>query len=233
MPILCLLTGSPSRQFHFSCGEAPFGCENKFMVNGSDLDSSQTHSWEDCKESREMLKRIAAIILVVLTINLTACVSSPTSGLKPYVNSYKGYEFLYPNGWVEVPVKNGPDVVFKDLIQSTENVSVVISEIPKNQSLKDVGDPSEVGYKLLKKAIAPEGSGREAELVNATSVEKKEKTYYILEYAVTLANQKRHDIATVAISRGKLFSLNVSTTASRWEKTAETLKQVVASFSVY
>ena len=180
-----------------------------------------------------MLKRIAAIILVVLTISLTACVSSPTSGLKPYVNSYKGYEFLYPNGWVEVPVNNGPDVVFKDLIQSTENVSVVISEVPENQSLKDIGDPSEVGYKLLKKAIAPEGSGREAELVNATALEKNEKTYYILEYAVILANQKRHDIATVAISRGKLFSMNVSTTASRWEKTAETLKQVIASFSVY
>lgn len=180
-----------------------------------------------------MLKRIAAIILVVLTISLTGCISSPTSGLKPYVNSYKGYEFLYPNGWIEVPVKNGPDVVFKDLIESSENVSVVISQIPENQSLKEIGDPSEVGYKILKKAIAPEGSGRKAELVNAIAVEKKDKSYYILEYAVKLANQDRHDIASVAISRGKLFSINVSTTASRWEKTAEKLKQVVASFSVY
>lgn len=180
-----------------------------------------------------MLKRIAAIILVVLTISLTACATSPTSGLKPYVNSYKGYEFLYPNGWVEVPVKTGPDVVFKDLIESSENVSVVISEVPKDQSLKDVGDPSEVGYKILQKAIAPEGSGREAELVNATAVEKKDKSYYILEYAVKLPNQDRHDLASVAISRGKLFSLNVSTTADRWEKAADKLKQVVASFSVY
>lgn len=180
-----------------------------------------------------MLKRIAAIILVVLTISLTGCVSSPTSGLKPYVNSYKGYEFLYPNGWVEVPVKNGPDVVFKDLIESSENVSIVISEVPKDESLEDIGDPSTVGYKILKKAIAPEGSGRKAELINAQAVEKKDKTYYILEYAVKLANQDRHDIASVAISRGKLFSMNVSTTASRWEKAADKLKQVVASFSVY
>jgi photosystem II oxygen-evolving enhancer protein 2 len=203
------------------------------MVNGDDRCLGQTHPSADCKEIRKMLKRIAAIILVVLTISLTGCISSPTTGLKPYVNSYKGYEFLYPNGWVEVPVKNGPDVVFKDLIESSENVSVVISAIPENQKLQDIGDPSTVGYKILQKAIAPEGSGREAELINATAIEKKDKTYYILEYAVKLANQERHDIASVAISRGKLFSFNVSTTANRWRKTAETLKQVVTSFSVY
>lgn len=79
-----------------------------------------------------MLKRIAAILLVVLSLSLTGCVSA-TSGLQGYVDSIDGYEFLYPNGWLEVKVSNGPDVVLHDLIETTENVSVVISPVPEEK----------------------------------------------------------------------------------------------------
>jgi len=70
-----------------------------------------------------MLKQIAAILLVVLSLSLTGCASA-ASGLKSYVDSTDGYEF-YP-GWLPVKVSNGPDVVFHDLIETTENVSVVV-----------------------------------------------------------------------------------------------------------
>ncbi|MCW6053187.1 photosystem II reaction center PsbP family protein [Lyngbya sp. CCAP 1446/10] len=193
-----------------------------------------------------MLKRIAAILLVVLSLSLTGCVSKVT-GLKSYVDTGDGYQFLYPNGWLPIAVPNGPDVVFRDLIQQTENVSVVISPVTGNKTLADLGTPTEVGYKLSKnalakpaptgatstKTIAPTDSGRQAELVNAESRESRSKNYYILEYAVKLPNQERHNLASVAISRGKLFTLNVSTTEERWPKVKEAFEKVVKSFSVY
>lgn len=180
-----------------------------------------------------MLKRIAAILLVVLSLSLTGCASA-ASGLKSYEDSIDGYQFLYPNGWLPVQVSGGPDVVLRDLIETTENVSVVISPVPKDKTLADLGTPTEVGYKLGKSAIAPPDSGREAELVNAGKLESGGKTYYLLEYAVKLPNQQeRHNLASVAVSRGKLFTFNASAPEKRWPKVRQVFDQIVTSFSVY
>jgi len=179
-----------------------------------------------------MFKRIAAVLLVVVTIALSGCVSA-TGGLKSYVDSSDGYQFLYPNGWVPVKVANGPDVVFRDLIEDTENVSVVISPVTSLKTLSELGSPGEVGYKLSKSAIAPTGSGREAELVNAEAREGGGKTYYLLEYAVKLPTQERHNLASVVISQGKLYTFNASTTEKRWQKIRDQFQQVVDSFQVY
>ncbi|MBE9179054.1 photosystem II reaction center PsbP family protein [Oculatella sp. LEGE 06141] len=178
-----------------------------------------------------MLKRIAALVLIVLSLSLQSCTSA-TAGLKPFINDYEGYKFLYPNGWIEVKVDNGPDVVLHDLIEETENVSVVISPVPDNKTLKELGTPSEVGYNLSKNAIAPPDSNRKAELVNAEAREVGDKTYYMLEYAVKLPYQDRHNFASVIVRRGKLFTFNLSTTEERWERVKDKLQLVVNSFSV-
>ncbi|MDY7020354.1 MAG: photosystem II reaction center PsbP [Cyanobacteriota bacterium] len=180
-----------------------------------------------------MFKRITVILLVIASLTLGGCVSVGGAGLNSFVDTKDGYEFLYPNGWVQVKVSDGPDVVFHDMIEQTENVSVIISPIPDQKTLDEIGTPTDIGYKLSKNAIAPPDSGRTAELVNAESRQKGEKTYYLLEYAVQLPNQKRHDFASVAVSRDQLFTLNVSTTEKRWEKTHNQLEQVVKSFNVY
>lgn len=180
-----------------------------------------------------MLKRIAAVLLVVLSLSLQSC-ASVTSALVSYVDSYDGYEFLYPNSWVQVKLADGPDVVLHDLIEETENVSVIINPVPDNKSLSDLGTPTEVGYRLSKNAIAPPDSGRQAELVSAEAHELDGVAYYLLEYAVKLpTNQIRHNLASIAVRRGQLFTLNVSTTDRRWEKTKDLLYKVAESFSVY
>jgi len=62
-------------------------------------------------------------------------------------------------------------------------------------------DPGEVGYKLSKARSHPD-SGREGVM----ALESNGKIYYLLEYAVKLPNQQeRHNLASVAISRGKLY----------------------------
>ncbi len=181
-----------------------------------------------------MLKLIKAILLATfLALSLSGCASAG-SGLKSYVDSIDGYEFLYPNGWLPVKVSDGPDVVFHDLIEVTENVSVVISSVPEGKTLTGLGTPGDVGYKLGKNAIAPPDSGREAELVSAGKLETGRNTYYLLEYAVKLPNQqRRHNLASVAVSRGKLFTFNASTPEKRWQKVQSLLELVVKSFTVY
>lgn len=123
-----------------------------------------------------MWKRIALILLLVLSFGLSNSGVATAAGLKSFVDTNDGYEFLYPNGWVQVKVANGPDVVFHDLIEISENVSVVISPVPEGKTLPELGTPTEVGYKLGKAALAPPDSGRSAELVNAVEREVDGKT---------------------------------------------------------
>lgn len=181
-----------------------------------------------------MWKQITALLLVIsIACGLTSCAAA-TSGLKSYVDSIDGYEFLYPNGWLQVKVATGADIVFHDLIEVSENISVVISPVPEGKTLKELGTPSEVGYKLSKNAIAPANSGRQAELVNAAMREVGGKNYYLLEYLVKLPNnQERHNLASIAVSRGKLFSFNASAPERRWTKVQKLLESVVNSFLVY
>lgn len=178
-----------------------------------------------------MLKRIAVLLLVSLVVILQGCSVGTT--LQSYADNYDGYEFLYPNGWVTVKVPGGPDVVLHDLIEETENVSVIINPVPEGKTLEDLGTPSEVGYRLQKQAIAPEDSGRQAELISADRKDVDGKTYYLLEYEVKLPNQVRHNLASVIVRRGQLFTFNLSTTERRWEKVQNQFRQVVNSFSVY
>lgn len=179
-----------------------------------------------------MLKRFIAVMLIVLALGLQGCVSG-VGGLKSFIDSTDGYRFLYPNGWLPVKVANGPDVVFHDIIEQTENVSMVINPVPGKKNLSDLGTPTEVGYQLGKSAIAPPDSGRTAELISAESREIADRTYYLLEYLVTLPNQEqRHNLANAIVYRGKLYTLNASTSEERWEKMAPILTKSVKSFKV-
>lgn len=178
-----------------------------------------------------MFKHIVALLLVALTVCLQGC--SLGTSLQSYADNYDGYEFLYPNGWVPVKVPDGPDLVLHDLVEETENVSVIISDVPEGKTLEDLGSPTEVGYRLSQNAIAPTDSGRTAELISADRKDVDGKTYYLLEYEVQLPNQTRHNLASIIVRRNRLFTFNLSTTERRWQKVENQFRTVVDSFSVY
>ncbi|MGD1911548.1 MAG: photosystem II reaction center PsbP [Rivularia sp. (in: cyanobacteria)] len=182
-----------------------------------------------------MWKRISVTLFLILTLCFTNGCSATAAALNTYTDSTDGYQFLYPAGWTEVQISNGPDVVFHDIIETTENVSVVISPVPSGETLTELGTPTEVGYKLGKNALAPEGSKRTAELVNAEQQEGSDgKIYYLLEYLVKFPNKKeRHNLASVAVSRGKLFTFNASVPERRWNRMKGMIRDSVSSFSVY
>jgi photosystem II oxygen-evolving enhancer protein 2 len=179
-----------------------------------------------------MLGKIARLLLAVLLVIQLGMAPAQAASLKGHIDTSDGYKFLYPNGWVEVPVKNAADVVYHDLIDPTENVSVVIGQVPGNKTLAELGSPTEVGAKLGRNAIAPPNSGREAELTSAESEEIQGKTYYYLEYLVKIGNQQRYNLASVVVSRGKLFTCNASATAKRWPRMKQTLQEMIHSFNV-
>lgn len=182
-----------------------------------------------------MLKSLITIILITFTITLTSC-SSALSGLQAYVDAIDGYQFLYPNGWMSVDVKNaseGVDVVYKDFLEPSENLSVIVSKIDQNKNLADLGTPTDVGYRFMQMVNQDSANEREAELISAEKREQNLQYYYLLEYKVKLSNnQYRHNLASVATKNGKLYTFNISTTESRWQNVEDLFKTVAKSFSI-
>jgi len=180
-----------------------------------------------------MLRFLITLCLISLTTLISSC-SAGISGVQSYVNTSAGYEFLYPNGWIPVTVNGGSSsvsVVYRDLVERSENLSVIISEVPAEETLEDLGTPTEVGYRFFKSAN--DDRDRETEFISAESRQRDEQTYYILEYEVTLPSDvTRHNVASVAVSRGKLFTFNISTSEQRWSNVQETFEIAARSFTV-
>jgi photosystem II oxygen-evolving enhancer protein 2 len=182
-----------------------------------------------------MLKSLLSLLLIFLAITISSC-SASLGGLQSYIDASDGYQFLYPNGWIPVDVKNaseGVDVVFQDFIERGENLSVIISDINQDKQLADLGTPTDVGYRFMEMVNNNPNSQREAELISATKKEYNLKNYYLLEYQVTLPNnQVRHNLASVVTNKGKLYTFNISTSESRWQAVKDLFKAVANSFSL-
>jgi photosystem II oxygen-evolving enhancer protein 2 len=174
---------------------------------------------------------LSFVFLLTLAGGLGAC-SAAAAGLQSFQSPDGRYAFLYPTGWNRVQVSGGPQVVFHDLINSDETLSLVISEVTPESELMSLGSPVAVGETLRRNVIAPAGSGRAAELVQAEERQQGGRTFYDLEYAVHLQDRDRHELATVVVDRGRLYTFAASTNESRWTKVKDLFQQVVTSFNL-
>ena len=172
-----------------------------------------------------------ALCSLLLAVALVGC-SAAAAGLQSFQSPDGRYAFLYPTGWTRVQVPDGPQLVFHDLINSDETLSLVISEVDAGDSLEALGSAVAVGERLRRAVIAPEGSGREAELVEARERDQSGRTYYNLEYAVHLADRDRHELATVVVDRGRLYTFAASTNEVRWPRVRELFERVIGSFAL-
>jgi len=172
-----------------------------------------------------------ALCGLVLAVVMVGC-SATAAGLQSFQSPDGRYAFLYPTGWTRVQVPDGPQLVFHDLINSDETLSLVISEVDAGNNLEDLGSAVAVGERLRRGVIAPEGSGREAELVEARERDQNGRTYYDLEYAVHLADRDRHELATVVVDRGRLYTFAASTNEVRWPRVRELFDRVIGSFTL-
>ncbi len=170
------------------------------------------------------------LLVGALVLLLTAC-SSAAAGLNSFQSPDGRYAFLYPTGWSRVAVNGGPQVVFHDLINSDETLSLVVSKVDSDIELEGLGSPSDVGKRLLGNAVAPDGTVRAVSLLEADERETSGHTFYDLEYVVHLGERDRHELATVVLDRGYLYTLATSTNESRWPKVKGLFKKVITSFT--
>jgi photosystem II oxygen-evolving enhancer protein 2 len=183
------------------------------------------------RAGRWLRSLLVAALALALIGGLTAC-SAAAAGLQSFQSPDGRYAFLYPTGWNRVQVSEGPQVVFHDLINSDETLSLVISDVNTIKDLTDLGGAQAVGERLKQVVIAPEGSGRQADLVEARERELEGRTFYDLEYIVRLADRNRHELATVVVDRGRLYTFAASTNDARWPKVRELFQRVITSFNL-
>ena len=90
--------------------------------------------------------------------------------------------------------------------------------------------------------IAPLGAARQADLISAKSQLIEGKSYYLLEIKVELpasANSfldgstiERHNLASLAVDRGKIYTFNLSVPEERWMWDQSLFQSVVNSFRI-
>ena len=170
-------------------------------------------------------------LLIVMCFCLSACGSGLSAGLEAYQSPDGRYGFFYPTGWTRIKVDGGPEIIYHDIINSNETLSLVVSDIDKDVQLEQLGSPSEVGQTLIDKVIAPEGSGRSVKLINADKRELSNHVFYDLEYELILNNQDRHELATVVVDRGSIYTFAVGTYQERWNKVEPRFANVAESFN--
>ena len=183
---------------------------------------------------RTLLNRsLSFLILFPLLLSLVACSPSITAGLEPFQSGDGRYGFFYPTGWTRIAIKEGPEVVFHDLINSDETLSLVVSEVSSDIELDKIGSPVEVGERLMNTLFAPNGGEREAELIGANSREVDGRTFYDIEYLIHLPQKDRHELATVIVDHGSLFTFAAGTNDARWNKVEDLFKRVISSFRFF
>ncbi len=184
-------------------------------------------------ESLKMIKSLRtffkSLLAIALVLTLGACSTGGSAGLEPFKSQDGRYGFLFPTGWSRVAVDNGPEVVYHDLINSDETLSLVISKLENEVDLDDLGGADAVGERLF----GEKNSNNPIQLIDASEREVDERKFYNLEYFVDLEENSRHEIATVVIDRGYLYTLAASTSEQRWTKMQDTFKRVVSSFTFF
>ena len=170
-------------------------------------------------------------LILSLCFLLSACGGGLSAGLEAYQSPDGRYGFFFPTGWTRVKVDGGPEIIYHDIINSNETLSLVVSDVNKDVELDQLGTPSEVGQTLIDKVIAPEGSGRFVKLLDANQREDEKHVFYDLEYELNFNDQDRHELATVVIDRGSLYTFAVGTNEGRWNKVEKIFKDVIESFN--
>ena len=184
-------------------------------------------------ESLKMMKFLRtsfkSFFAIALVLTLGACSTGGAAGLEPFKSQDGRYGFLFPTGWTRVSVDNGPEVVYHDLINSDETLSLVISKLDNEVSLDELGGADAVGERLF----GEKNINNPIQLIDVSEREVNERRFYDLEYSVDLEEKSRHEIATVVVDRGYLYTLAASTSEQRWLKMQDTFKRVVTSFTFF
>ncbi|GIL70032.1 hypothetical protein Vretifemale_880 [Volvox reticuliferus] len=174
---------------------------------------------------REFLQAASAAVLLSAS---PAFAAKAPKGYNPVEDLQDAYKFLYPFGWQEVAVK-GADVVYKDVVEPLESVSVTLTATDKND-ITEFGDLDTVAETLAKDVLTAPGT--EVKLVSTSQRELKGHNYYEIEFTATNPRYTRHQLAVVACNNGTFYTLTTGANERRWDKMKEKLQTTVRSFQL-
>lgn len=178
-------------------------------------------------DRRTVLSTVGALVPAVLLPEATFAAKAP-SGFNVCADTNDGYQFLYPFGWQEVAV-TGVDVVFKDVIEPLESVSVTLIPTEK-KDITEFGELGPVVDTLVKDVLT--APGQEVQVVNATEKEVKDRKYYEFEFTVKAPRYQRHSVGVVTVGNGQFYTLTTGASERRWGKMKDKLDTLVKSFAL-
>jgi len=125
---------------------------------------------------------------------------------------------------------DGQDVVYKDIIEPLESVSVSITSTDK-ATVDDFGPPEEVAATLATKVLTP--ASQQVKVLSVSRRVVDGRPYVDFEFAAKAPTYIRHALASVSVANGKFYTLTTGANdLRRWAKVKGTLESVVASFKV-
>ncbi|KAG2452493.1 hypothetical protein HYH02_002732 [Chlamydomonas schloesseri] len=174
---------------------------------------------------RELLQAASAAALLTASPALAA---KAPKGFNPVEDLQDNYRFVYPFGWQEVAVK-GADVVFKDVVEPLESVSVTLTATDK-KDITEFGDLQSVAETLAKDVLTAPGT--EVKIIATEQREAKGHNYYQIEFTAANSRYTRHQLAVVAANNGTFYTLTTGSNERRWGKMKDKLETTVKSFSL-
>eukprot|EP00798_Chlamydomonas_sp_ICE-L_P013022 gene13022-3530_t len=105
-----------------------------------------------------------------------------------------------------------------------ENISVIVAPIYPGFKLASLGTP-EQSANIFMGMIAPEGSGKEAQLIESGQrLGPGGQLYYFVEYRIKGKSFYRHNVSVYGSKNDKLYTFNAQCPVPKWEEDKEMLK---------
>ncbi|KAG1660275.1 hypothetical protein FOA52_006742 [Chlamydomonas sp. UWO 241] len=187
----------------------------------------ETSPVQGAASSRRQALAVGAMTAAYLAAPQIAQAAKAPSGFVTLEDISDGYKFIYPFGWQEVSI-SGADVVFKDVVEPLESVSVTMVQTNKGD-ISEYGSLAEVSETLAKSVLTAPGTDVKI-TGSAERVDDKGHRYYELEFTADKPN--RHQLAVVTVANSRLYTLTTGSSIRRWNKMGDKLKATVSSFSL-
>lgn len=142
--------------------------------------------------------------------------------LERYGDVARSVSLSVPSGWNKFEGEVGAyDLKWQDLVDPRENIKISSTPVKSTTtSINVLGENvQELGEKLAAK--------RDAKLIKAEERLTDGILFYTFEFAI---NDGTHQLLSLSVAKGKIWSVDANSTERRWSKNAEMYNNVLGSF---
>jgi len=142
--------------------------------------------------------------------------------LEAFQDGPRSIRMMVPSGWNKFEGEVGAyDIKWQDVVDKAENIKISSTPVKSTTTSIDVlGDVKTVGAGLAQK--------RGATLVSAE--ERLTDGILFYKFSFAIKGDKTHQLLQLCICKGKLWSIDASSTERRWQFRAPLYENVFASF---